>query len=80
MKKRCNMYIEEENVEYLHDNNKNISQLTDKILSIYVGLMKKSENELIVMRKELNEEIIEKTMELKMIDKRILELADEVTE
>lgn len=78
MKKRCNIYIDEDNVEFLHENNKNISQLTDKVLSIYIDLMKKSENELIIIRKELSDEINEKSLKLKMIDMRLIELADEV--
>ena len=77
MKKRCNIYVEEDNVEYLHENGKNISQLTDRILSIYVELMKMSENELLDMMNDLNNEINEKRMQLKMVEKRIIELADE---
>ena len=76
MKKRCNIYIEEDNVEFLHNNGKNISQLVDTMMSIYVDLMRMSENELIVRMNDLSNEINEKSMELKMIRKRIIELAD----
>lgn len=76
MKKRCNIYIEEDNVEFLHNNGKNISQLVDTMMSIYVDLMRMSENELIVRMNDLSNEINEKSMELKMVRKRIIELAD----
>lgn len=80
MKKRCNFYIEEENVDYLHDKNINISQLTDKFLSIYVNLLKMSEDELVLRMDELRKDISEKTTELKMVEKRLIELASEVDE
>lgn len=72
MKKRCNIYIEEDNIEFMHQNNKNMSQLIDKILANYVKLMKMSENELVQKRIRLNEEIIEKKALLDMIDEAIL--------
>lgn len=80
MKKRCNFYIEEENVDYLHGKNINISQLTDKFLSIYVNLLKMSEDELVLRMDELRKDISEKTTELKMVEKRLIELASEVDE
>ena len=78
MKKRCNIYIEEENVEFLHENNKNISQLTDRILAKYIELMKMSENEVVVEMNRLRDEIIQKKTELKMVEDRLIELSDEV--
>ena len=72
MKKRCNIYIEEDNIEFMHQNNKNMSQLIDKLLANYVKLMKMSENELVQKRIQLNEEIIEKKALLDMIDEAIL--------
>lgn len=72
MKKRCNIYIEEESIEFMHQNNKNMSQLIDKILANYVKLMKMSENELVQKRIRLNEEIIEKKALLDMVDQTIL--------
>lgn len=80
MKKRCNFYIEEDNVEYLHEKNINISQLTDTLLSFYVDLLRKSENEIVEYRKRLSQEVIEKKTKLSLIDKRLMELADEVSE
>lgn len=80
MKKRCNFYIEEENVDYLHGKNINISQLTDKFLSIYVNLLKMSEDELVLRMDELRKDISEKSTELKMLEKRLIELASEVDE
>ena len=76
MKKRCNIYIEEDNVKFLHENGKNISQLVDNMLSTYVDMMRMSENELIVRMNDLSKEINGKNMELKMVRKRIIELAD----
>lgn len=80
MKKRCNFYIEEENIEYLHEKNVNISQLIDNVLSFYVDLLKKSENDIVMYREKLNEDVVDKTMKLTLLDKRLMELADEVTE
>lgn len=80
MKKRCNFYIEEDNIEYLHEKNINISQLTDTLLTFYVDLLRKSESEIVEYRKRLNEEIIDKKTKLSLLDKRLMELADEVTE
>lgn len=80
MKKRCNFYIEEDNIEYLHERNINISQLTDAILTFYVELLKKSESEIVDYREKLHREVIDKKTKLSLIDKRLIELADEVTE
>lgn len=80
MKKRCNFYIDEDNIEYLHEKNINISQLTDTLLSFYVDLLRKSENEIVEYRKRLSQEVIEKKTKLSLIDKRLVELADEVSE
>lgn len=80
MKKRCNFYIEEDNIEYLHERNINISQLTDTLLSFYVELLRKSESEIVEYRERLNKEIIDKKTRLSLLDKRLIELADEVTE
>ncbi len=80
MKKRCNFYIEEDNIEYLHERNINISQLTDAILTFYVELLKKSESEIVEYRERLNREVIDKKTKLSLLDKRLIELADEVTE
>lgn len=80
MKKRCNFYIEEDNVEYLHERNINISQLTDTLLAFYVGLLRKSENEIVEYRKRLSQEVIDKKIKLSLLDKRLVELADEVEE
>ncbi len=80
MKKRCNFYIEEDNIEYLHERNINISQLTDTLLSFYVELLRKSESEIVEYREKLNKEIIDKQTKLSLLDKRLIELADEVTE
>ena len=80
MTKRCNFYIDKDNVKYLHERNINISQLTDKFLSIYVGLMKMSEDELVLRMEELRRDIAEKTTELKMLEKRLIELANGVDE
>lgn len=80
MKKRCNFYIEEDNIEYLHERNINISQLTDTLLSFYVELLRKSESEIVEYREKLNKEIIDKKTKLSLLDKRLIELADEVTE
>ena len=80
MKKRCNFYIEEDNVKYLHERNINTSQLTDKFLSIYVDLVKMSEDELVLRMEELRRDIAEKTTELKMLEKRLIGLANEVDE
>lgn len=80
MKKRCNFYIEEDNIEYLHERNINISQLTDTLLSFYVELLRKSESEIVEYREKLNKEIIDKKTRLSLLDKRLIELADEVTE
>lgn len=80
MKKRCNFYIEEDNVEYLHERNINISQLTDTLLAFYVDLLRKSENEIVEYRKRLSQEVIDKKTKLSLLDKRLMELADEVSE
>lgn len=80
MKKRCNFYIEEDNIEYLHERSINISQLTDTLLSFYVELLRKSESEIVEYREKLNKEIIDKKTRLSLLDKRLIELADEVTE
>lgn len=80
MKKRCNFYIEEDNIEYLHERNINISQLTDTLLTFYVELLRKSESEIVEYREKLNKEIIDKKTRLSLLDKRLIELADEVTE
>ena len=80
MKKRCNFYIEEDNIEYLHERNINISQLTDTILTFYVDLLRKSENEIVEYRRKLNDEVIDKKTRLSLLDKRLMELADEVIE
>lgn len=80
MKKRCNFYIEADNVEYLHERNINISQLTDTLLAFYVGLLRKSENEIVEYRKRLSQEVIDKKIKLSLLDKRLVELADEVEE
>ena len=80
MKKRCNFYIEEDNVEYLHERDINISQLTDTLLAFYVGLLRKSENEIVEYRKRLSQEVIDKKIKLSLLDKRLVELADEVEE
>lgn len=80
MKKRCNFYIEEDNVEYLHERNINISQLTDTLLAFYVGLLRKSENEIVEYRKRLSQEVIDKKIKLSLLDKRLVELADKVEE
>ena len=60
MKKRCNLYIEEDNIEYLHEKNINISQLIDTLLAFYVDLLRKSENEIVEYRKRLSQEVIDK--------------------
>lgn len=80
MKKRCNFYIEEDNINYLHERNINISQLTDTLLTFYVGLLRESENEIVEYRERLSREIIEKKAKLSLLDKRLIELADEVIE
>lgn len=80
MKKRCNIYIDEENVNFLHEKNINISKLTNDLLSFYIDLLNMSENEMVKIREKLNDEIMDKTMKLTIIDKRLLELADEVGE
>lgn len=80
MKKRCNFYIEEDNIEYLHERNINISQLTDTLLAFYVDLLRKSENEIVEYRKRLSQEVIDKKTKLSLLDKRLMELADEVSE
>lgn len=80
MKKRCNFYIDESNIEYLHERNINISQLIDSLLSFYVDLLKKSENEIVEYREKLNKEVIDKKAKLSLLDKRLIELADEVRE
>ncbi|MBP5422990.1 MAG: hypothetical protein J6Y78_11170 [Paludibacteraceae bacterium] len=80
MKKRCNFYIEEENIEYLHEKDINISQLVDDILSFYVDLLKKSENDIVKYREKLNNDVTDKTLKLSLLDKRLMELADEVDE
>lgn len=80
MKKRCNIYIDEENVDFLHEKNINISKLTNDLLSFYIDLLNMSENEMVKIREKLNDEIMDKTMKLTIIDKRLLELADEVGE
>ena len=73
MKKRCNFYIEEDNIEYLHERNINISQLTDTLLSFYVELLRKSESEIVEYREKLNKEIIDKKTKLSLLDKRLIE-------
>ena len=80
MKKRCNFYIEEDNIDYLHERNINISQLTDTLLTFYVGLLRESENEIVEYRERLSREIIDKKAKLSLLDKRLIELADEVIE
>lgn len=80
MKKRCNFYIEEDNINYLHERNINISQLTDTLLAFYVDLLRKSENEIVEYRKRLSQEVIDKKTKLSLLDKRLMELADEVEE
>ena len=80
MKKRCNFYIEEDNINYLHERNINISQLTDTLLTFYVGLLRKSENEIVEYRERLSREVIDKKAKLSLLDKRLIELADEVIE
>ena len=80
MKKRCNFYIEEDNINYLHERNINISQLTDTLLTFYVGLLRESENEIVEYRERLSREVIDKKAKLSLLDKRLIELADEVIE
>lgn len=80
MKKRCNFYIEEDNINYLHERNINISQLTDTLLTFYVELLRKSENEIVEYRERLSREVIDKKAKLSLLDKRLIELADEVIE
>lgn len=80
MKKRCNFYIEEDNINYLHERNINISQLTDTLLAFYVDLLRKSENEIVEYRKRLSQEVIDRKTKLSLLDKRLMELADEVEE
>ena len=78
MKKRCNFYIDDDNVDYLHERGINISQLTDKFLSVYVELLRMSEDELVARMGELKQEIAEKSTELKMLENRLIELANGV--
>jgi hypothetical protein len=80
VKKRCNFYIEEDNINYLHERNINISQLTDTLLTFYVELLRKSENEIVEYRERLSREVIDKKAKLSLLDKRLIELADEVIE